>query len=154
MRTDLTKPYNQTDNPVDVNGADFLCVMAYFKKQGLPMPEVVSEVVTRPEQPPIPGVPARWTNILLIWDDPQLRPDPFIASAYLAMTSPATTVVDYLTWRGHLLPPRPPEYAPEPPPPVAPMPYVWGQHENQGKAGYVRRVIQTPFGPRVDWVKE
>lgn len=152
MRSDLTRPYNQTDNPVDTSSADFVNVMAYLAKNGVPLPQVVKEEVTRPEQPPLPGVPGRWTNILLIWPG-EHRPDPLVATAYLVMNSPSNMVSQYQVWNGEWPGHTPPEYAPEPPAPAPTMPYVWGHRPHENEPGYVMREVQTPFGKQIFWEK-
>lgn len=153
MRTDLAKFYNVTDNPVDVKSADFANVMQYLVKNGLPLPQVISEEVTRPEQPPLPGVPGRWTNILLVWDGNH-RPDPLINTAYSVLNSPSNMVVQYKVWNGATgALAVPDEYAPEPPAPPPPMPYVWGRRPHENEPGYVMREVQTPFGKQVFWEK-
>ena len=154
MRSDLKRPYNVTDNPVDTSSADFIAVMAYLAKNGLPMPQVIKEEVTRPEQPPLPGVPGRWTNVLLVWPGVN-RPDPLVCTAYSVLNSPSTMVVEYKIWMGVTgIIAIPPEYAPEPPAPPPTMPYVWGRRPHENEPGYVMKVIPMGFGNQIFWVKE
>lgn len=155
MRTDLQRPYNVTDNPINVNGDEFTQILGYLQSHGVPMPQIVISKVTRPEQPPISGVPGQWTDIQLVWTDPRI-PDALPSQAYLVANSPAHAVVQYRLWQGmpsafafpaQFVYKKVEEVVPPPPP------QTWGQHENDGKPGYARREIQTPFGKQIYWEK-
>lgn len=152
MRTDLQRPYNTVDNPVDPDSEDYLGVLGYLKQNGLPTPKIVMVDVTRPEQPPLPRVPGKWRDITWTWEGSH-RPDPLISSAIHVMNDPQQAVVQYRVWMGISPIVTPTQYAtPKPVPPTDEKPPAWtGKLENDGRPGYVKKTKQTPFGPMTWW---
>lgn len=140
QRADLPKFYNQADNPVNVGSADFKAVMNYFAENGVPLPQVTSEVVSIPTAGPI------YTDIELIWTEPGKAP--LKAQCHIVMNSPRLGIIAYQMWKGGPVNP-PAEFAPKPVAPLPPPPPVVVSHP-----GYKRVEIPTPFGPQVYWVKE
>lgn len=169
MRSDLTRLYNQADNPVDVNSQDFKDVLAYLHSHGLPQPNVIVQEVGMPTGP-------RYTDIELIFLDP-LRA-PLKMQAFLVMNAPQRAVTDFDLWRGERNPRIPEEYAPKAAAavvgsqaPVKPTrlvgPLIFGSNyqpvPNDDSADgakytdergtFIKRVTPTPFGNSVHWEK-
>ena len=169
MRSDLSKLYNQSDNPVDIQSADFAAVMNYLKANGLPVPQPIVYEVGMPT-----GI--RYTDIELLWTE-QNRP-PLLLQAYLVCNAPQRAVTDYDMWRGEQKPRIPDEYKPAPPkptdppkpPPMTAKPgaFVYGnlyqalvgdespdgtKHTDE-RGSFTKRVVPTPFGNSVYWMKD
>lgn len=165
MRSDLTKPYNLSDNPPDLTSADCANVMAYLKSHGLPDPQIIVQEVGSP-------VGIRYTNTELVYTDP-LRP-PLSLSLYLVLNHPSVAVVDYKLWRGEVVqypeefkPPKAPDTPPPPPAkptvlvgalmagsryyPVAGDDSPDGTKFADARGAFVKKVVQTPFGNTVYW---
>lgn len=169
MRSDLPKLYNQGDTQVDIQSADFANVINYLKANGLPLPLVIQDDV---------GMPTgfRYVDTELVWTEPN-RP-PLKLQAFLVCNAPQRAVTDYDMWRGEPKPRIPEEYKPAPPKPsdppkpapvtAKPGPFVYGSlyqalvgdespdgtKYTDERGSFTKRVVPTPFGNSVYWMKD